>query len=83
MVRPLTKTYSKTHPYVVERHDWEDGSISYEVWDERPDTYRRVCSIHEGPSDDDEDMEPVDRGQAKKDADLIARALNLMNGGLP
>ena len=75
MARPLRKTYSKSHPYVVERHDWDDGSISYEIWDHRPETYRRLCSV-------DED-EGGDRGKAKQDAELIVRALNLMNGGLP
>lgn len=82
-VRPLQKTYSPSRPYVVERHDNEDGSISYEIWDERPDTYRRVCAIHEGFCDDDDDIEPTDRGQAKRDANLIARALNLMEGSKP
>lgn len=82
MARPLQKTYSKTHPYVVERYDEEDGSISYEIWDYRPDTYRRVCVVAEPDAVDCEDDKP-DRGQAKNDADMIARALNLMNGGLP
>lgn len=82
MVRPLRKTYSETHPYVVERQDQEDGSIHYEIWDHRPDSYRRLCTVCEDYNDDSEDGSP-DRGQSKQDADLIARALNLMNGGLP
>lgn len=81
MVRPLKKTYSKTHPYVVERHDQEDGSISYEIWDYRPDSYRRVCVCEEDYNDDSEDSSP-DRGQTKKDDDMIARALNLNHGGI-
>lgn len=76
MVRPLTKTYLPSRPYVVERHDWEDGSISYEIWDTRPDTYRRLCSVYEDDSADDE--EPAARGQAKRDADMITRALNAL-----
>lgn len=76
--RPLTKTYSKTHPYVVERHDQEDGSITYEVWDYRPESYWRVCAINDVDDDRDEKMHG-----AKRDAEAIARALNLMNGGLP
>jgi hypothetical protein len=84
MVRPLRKTYSPSHPYVVERHDQEDGSITYEVWDERPETYRRLCSINEwydgGDLADDDETEI---STAKDDAELIARALNLMHGGLP
>jgi hypothetical protein len=56
-------------PYTINRVDWEDGSISYEIMDERPDTtYRRVCAIYE---------DSEDRGQAKRDAELIVCALNL------
>lgn len=82
MARPLTKTYSKSHPYAVERHDEEDGAIHYEIWDHRPDSYRRLCTVCEDYNDDAE-AGHGDRGQSKKDADLIVRALNLMNGGLP
>lgn len=71
MTAPLQKTYSKTHPYVIHREDHESGLIGYEIIDERPDTYHIVCIIYE---------EPEDRGQAKRDAELIVRALN---GGLP
>jgi hypothetical protein len=84
MAAPLRKTYSKSHPYVVERHDQEDGSITYEVWDHRPESYRRLCSIneqYESETYSDEDRRP--QHCAKSDADLIVRALNLMNGGLP
>lgn len=84
MARPLTKTYSPTHPYVVERHDQEDGSITYEIWDHRPDSYRRLCSINEHNDSlefSDEDKRP--QHSARSDAALIVRALNLMNGGLP
>lgn len=81
MARPLRKTYSPTHPYTVERHDQEDGSIQYEIWDNRPDSYRRLCVVAEDYCEDD--VPSRNRGQAKTDADLIVRALNLMNGGLP
>jgi hypothetical protein len=84
MARPLTKRYSPTHPYVVERHDEENGSISYEIWDLRPDTYRRVCKLNElydSNTYHDEDRRP--EHTAKSDAEMIVRALNLMNGGLP
>ena len=70
MARPLTKTYSPTHPFFVERYDQEDGSIHYEIWDHRPDTYRRLCTVCEDES--------PDRGEAKKDAELIVRALNML-----
>lgn len=79
-VRPLKKTFEPSKPYVVERHDEEDGAISYEIWDERPDTYRRVCSISENCNDDDDADPESDRGLAKRDADLVARALNFMHG---
>jgi hypothetical protein len=84
MAKPLTKRYSTTHPYVVERHDEEDGSITYEVWDLRPNSYRRLCSISEHYDSEtysDEDRRP--QHCAKSDAEMIVRALNLANGGLP
>jgi hypothetical protein len=84
MARPLKKTYSPTHPYVVERHDQDDGSISYEIWDHRPDSYRRLCSINDDNDSSqwsDDDQKPGHN--AKSDAEMIVRALNLMNGGLP
>lgn len=74
MARALRKTYSPSHPYTVCRQEHDDGEITYEVIDERPDSYRIVCFC---PEDDES------RGQAKTDAELIVRALNLMNGGLP
>lgn len=71
MARPLTKMYNPHAPYIVERQDFgddEDGDqIQYEVVDTRPDSYRTLCIIHE---------DPEDRGQAKRDAELIASALN-------
>lgn len=81
-VRPLKKTYDPAMPFVVERHDQEDGSIHYEIWDHRQDSYRRLCTVAEDYNDDSEDGSP-DRGQSKTDADLIARALNFMNGYKP
>lgn len=81
-VRPLRKTYSPSEPFVVNRQDQEDGSIQYEIWDERPDSYRRLCTVSEDYCDDSEDGDP-DRGQSMKDADLIARALNFMHGYKP
>lgn len=66
--RPLKKTYQPMAPYVAERCD-DDFSVCYEVMDERPESYRRVCVI-----DDDEGR----NGYAKHDAEQIARALNLM-----
>lgn len=82
MAQPLKKTYSPRHPYVVERHDQDDGSITYEIWDHRPDRYRRLCSINENNDSnqwDDDDKRPADC--AKSDAELIVRALNMLNGG--
>ena len=67
--RPLTKTYQPKAPYIVERHDDDDGTIRFEVIDERPGSYRRVCV-----TDDDCGEDPY----AKHDAEQIARALNMM-----
>lgn len=65
--RPLTKTYQPMAPYVVERQDHDDGSITYDVFDERPDSYRFVCGVSD-----------YDNPYAKCDADQIARGLNLL-----
>lgn len=73
-VRPLRATYSNTTPYVVERHDEEDGEIVYEVWDRRPSSYRRVSRHADGFADDVSGGNPY----AKHDADQVARALNLL-----
>jgi hypothetical protein len=67
--RPLQKTYSPTAPYTAERQDHDDGSITYEVYDERPESYRFVCGCS-----DDCGQNPY----AKHDAEQIARGLNLL-----
>jgi hypothetical protein len=69
MTKPLRKTFSPTHPFELHRRDQEDGSIDYEIWDMRPISYRRLCTISDEYS--------VTRGQAKRDAEAIVRALNL------
>lgn len=67
--RPLTKTYQPLAPYVVRREDQDYGSITYEIYDERPDSYRLV-----GATSDDCGGNPY----AKHDAEQIARGLNLL-----
>lgn len=67
--RPLRKTYSPSAPYVVHRLDQDDGSIRFEIYDERPDSYRFICA-----TDDDLGSDPY----AKYDAEQIAFALNFM-----
>jgi hypothetical protein len=68
-IRPLTRKYFPTAPYVIEREDMEDGTIRYCIWDYRPETYRFVCATN-----DDGGTDP----NAKKDAEKIVRALNLL-----
>jgi hypothetical protein len=80
MARPLSKTYDLANPFVVERHDQDDGSITYEIWDTRPDTYRRLCSINEWNDGGDEDDEGRELSTAKADADMISTALNMVFG---
>lgn len=58
----LTSTARK--PWTVERHDQEDGSITYEVWDTNPDSYRRVTWLNDGDLNEGRN--------AKRDAYLIA-----------
>lgn len=65
--RPLKATYQPNAPYVVEREDEDDGSIRYVVMDHRPESYRFVCDTNDG-------LDP----NAKRDAELIARGLNLL-----
>lgn len=84
MPKPLKAVYNPDAPYVVERHDYDygDGSIGYEIWDTRDATYHRLCAVEEDYVDDEGPAEfnpddPPDRGQAKMDADLIVKALNL------
>ena len=67
--RPLQKSYSTVAPYVVERQDQDDGSITYDIYDERPDSYRFVCGI----SDDG-----GRNGYAKHDAEQMVRGLNFL-----
>lgn len=69
MARPLKKTYRPDAPYEVERDDREDGSICYNIFDYRPESYRFVCSTHD---------EGGTNKHAKRDAELIARGLNLL-----
>lgn len=65
-VRPLTKTYQPSAPYVVERVDDDQGEIRYEVIDERPESHRIVCSTL------------LEDGYAKHDAEQIVRGLNML-----
>lgn len=67
--RPLRKTYQPTAPYEVEREGQEDGEITFEIMDMRPESYRRVCWTND-------DMGR--NGYAKHDAEQIARGLNLL-----
>lgn len=68
-VRPLRATYQPLSPYVVEREDWDDGTIAYHVADMRPESYRTVCTTNDDGGSD---------GYAKFDAEQMARALNMM-----
>lgn len=67
--RPLRKTYHPNAPYVVNRQDQDDSSITFEVFDERPDSYRFICGVSD---------EFGSNAYAKHDADQIARGLNLL-----
>ena len=68
-VRPLKKTYQPDAPYVANRHDQDDGSINYEIFDERPNSYRFICDVSD---------ECGTNPWAKFDAEQIARGLNLL-----
>jgi hypothetical protein len=53
-------------PWTIERHDRDDGSISYEIWDYNPSNYERVCTINDC----------YDNARAKKHADYIVSLHN-------
>ena len=58
-------------PVVVERHDCDDGDITYEVWDHSGKTYHMICALNELTNDN-----------AKQEAEFIALALNNAIGAL-
>lgn len=51
--------------YVVERHDDEDGTIQYEIWDHAPETYGVLCVLSDDLITD-----------AKAKAEQVATAMN-------
>ena len=59
-------------PWVVERHDQDDGTISYEIWCHIPLNYHRVVTLND-----------YDNENAKDDAELIVRAVNNIRGEGP
>jgi Lar family restriction alleviation protein len=61
----LTEGAEPVRKWGVERHDNDDGSISWEVWNYDPATYRRVVSFNDAPEEEGR--------HAKADAELIAR----------
>ena len=67
--RPLKKTYQPNAPYVVRREDNDDGTITYEIYDDRPDSYRFICGVADYPGEGP---------YAKHDAEQIVRGLNLL-----
>lgn len=74
--RSQRTTPPRKNPFVVERYDEEDGSISYEVWDLRSGSYRRLCTINELDDGGREDENGNELSTAKADAEMIVRALN-------
>ena len=56
-------------PWVVERHDQDDGTVNYEIWCHTAPTYHRVVTLIDH-----------DNENAKADAELIARAVNRIRG---
>lgn len=53
-------------PWTVERHDQEDGTISYEIWSiNPPTTYHRIVTLNDW-----------DNENAREDAACIVDAVN-------
>lgn len=67
--RPKFDKLPDFHPWQVERHDQDDGSISYEIWCNHPDCYGRITTINDR----------YDNEQAKL---LAARIVTLHNEAL-
>lgn len=60
-----------TGPIAAERHDNEDGSIAYEIWDHGPDTYHQICCVSEHTCSD-----------PKSEAEFIVLSLNNTLGAI-
>ena len=63
-----------TRPWTVERHDQDDGTINYEIWAvfrgaDGGTTMHRIATIND-----------YDNENAKDDAAMIAKAVNLLSG---
>lgn len=58
-------------PIVVERHDDDDGTINYELWDHGGAKYHCVCTVTDSFNDN-----------AKAEAEFIALAMNNAIGAL-
>lgn len=58
-------------PWVIERHDEEDGSISWEVWNHSPEYYTRILKLNDECTGDE-----VGDPQARANAALIVAAVN-------
>jgi hypothetical protein len=56
-------------PWTVERHDDDDGSINYEIWNHSPEHYTRVVTVNDLNDD----------GNAKHNARLMSAAPDLFN----
>ena len=52
-------------PWLVERHDCDDGTINYEIWCQAAPTYHRVVTLNDW-----------DNEHAREDAALIVEAVN-------
>ncbi len=52
-------------PWVVERHDQDDGQINYEIWCQSAPTYHRVVTLND-----------YDNEAARDDAKLIVKSVN-------
>jgi hypothetical protein len=56
---------STPRPWIVERHDQEDGTINYEIWCQTAPHYHRVVTLND-----------YDNENARDDAALIAKVVN-------
>lgn len=52
-------------PWIIERHDQDDGSINYEIWAQQAPVYHRVVTMNDW-----------DNEAARSDSALIAKAVN-------
>lgn len=66
--------------YILERHDQDDGSITYEIWSYDPEPRHLICYLSDRTDATEREVDRMNcwpsRPGARERAQLIVRALN-------